>query len=164
MCWKCPDCDHRASLGGNAGYHVTQTGHGAPTCVPLPKTQRGQGGLHVERGILYAFLDNDPAVERYITPAWCCEFDGRREYFPRCPVKDALLAASKVLGVEVVLRPDAFSHFLEKRVAEEQQAKDFRKVAEILRGLGFGGDLDGVTDLLREWRERGATLGPGWEG
>lgn len=104
------------------------------------------------QGILYAFLDNDPAVERLVTPAWCCDFDGRREYFPRCPVKDALVAAREILGVEVVLRSDAFSHFLEKRVVQEQRAADFNKVAEMLRSHGFGGDLDGLTDLVREWK------------
>jgi len=35
MCWKCPDCDYRATLGGNAAYHATKEKHGVPKLVPM---------------------------------------------------------------------------------------------------------------------------------
>lgn len=35
LCWQCPDCASKASLGCNAGYHVKKTGHALPSLVPL---------------------------------------------------------------------------------------------------------------------------------
>lgn len=36
--WHCPDCLSSATLGGNAGYHATKTGHGIPTLGSSPRT------------------------------------------------------------------------------------------------------------------------------
>lgn len=36
QCWKCPDCGVWASLGGNAAFHVTKSGHGMPTLIQMP--------------------------------------------------------------------------------------------------------------------------------
>ncbi len=33
--WQCSDCAHGATLPENAWYHRIQTGHGAPTLMPL---------------------------------------------------------------------------------------------------------------------------------
>ncbi len=34
--WFCPDCGNWASLGGNAAYHATKTGHGQPVLKMIP--------------------------------------------------------------------------------------------------------------------------------
>ncbi len=31
----CPDCGSKATLGGNAAFHVNEEGHGQPTLIPL---------------------------------------------------------------------------------------------------------------------------------
>lgn len=34
--WHCPDCDHWATIGGNAAHHATKTGHGVPHLLKMP--------------------------------------------------------------------------------------------------------------------------------
>lgn len=34
--WKCPNCDSWATIGGNAAYHATKTGHGVPELGTMP--------------------------------------------------------------------------------------------------------------------------------
>lgn len=34
--WHCQECGKEASLGGNAAYHVTTSGHSMPTLAPIP--------------------------------------------------------------------------------------------------------------------------------
>ncbi len=35
QCWQCPDCESRASLGGNAAFHASTLGHRIPTLKPI---------------------------------------------------------------------------------------------------------------------------------
>ncbi len=37
LCWKCPDCESWATLGGNAAYHAKTSGHGKPQLCPQPE-------------------------------------------------------------------------------------------------------------------------------
>jgi hypothetical protein len=37
--WKCPDCESRATLGGNAAYHAISKRHGDPVLVDTHETQ-----------------------------------------------------------------------------------------------------------------------------
>jgi len=34
--WHCPNCDHWATIGGNAAHHATKTGHGVPHLLKMP--------------------------------------------------------------------------------------------------------------------------------
>lgn len=34
--WHCPDCPMWHTIGGNAGYHASETGHGIPYLAPIP--------------------------------------------------------------------------------------------------------------------------------
>lgn len=36
QCWKCPNCESWATMGGNAAFHAQTEKHGKPTLQPQP--------------------------------------------------------------------------------------------------------------------------------
>lgn len=56
QCWKCPDCDSWATLGGNAAYHASSTGHAYPSLQDLAPDPRAAAEADLLGQAMYCLL------------------------------------------------------------------------------------------------------------